>query len=79
MEDPGAPLIFCEVVDHKLPVQDGGVVHCRDAGLWSLCSSCHGWKQLLEAHARQSGQMHMIVEWCDQPERRPEIRRGDPR
>lgn len=76
-ERAGAPLVFCVVVDHKFPVQDGGKVHCDDAGLWSLCAGCHGWKLEFEAFARRTGQMHMIVEWCDHPEKRPEIRRGD--
>lgn len=78
-EDPAAPLVYCDVVDHKMPVQDGGKVHCDDAGLWALCTSCHGWKLQLEAFARSTGQMHLIVEWCDHPDRRPEIRRGDTR
>ena len=78
-ERPGAPLVYCDVVDHKMPVQDGGPVHCSDAGLWSLCTSCHGWKLELEAFARRTGQMQMIVEWCDKPELRPAIRRGDVR
>lgn len=69
---------FAAVVDHKYPVQDGGLVHCDDAGLWSLCVACHGWKARLEAFARTTGQLDRIVEWCDLPEVRPQLR-GDVR
>lgn len=62
------------VVDHKMPVADGGAVHCPDAGLWTLCQACHGWKGELEAVARRTDQMHLIVLWCDDPSARPVIR-----
>jgi len=71
------PSVFGAMVDHKFPVQDGGKVHCSDAGLWTLCRSCHGWKTELEAYARRTDQMDQIVEWCDHPASRPIFRRGD--
>lgn len=64
------------VVDHKFPVQDGGDVHCSDAGLWGLCLPHHGWKGRLEDYARRTGQLHLIVQWCDEPATRPRLR-GD--
>lgn len=66
--------MFCDVVDHKYPVQDGGEVHCSDEGLWGLCDPCHGWKQRLEEFARTTGQLNKIVLWCDRPEERPLLR-----
>ena len=54
-------ITFAVMVDHKFPVQDGGEVHCLDAGLWSLCAACHGWKGRLESFARETGQMHFLV------------------
>lgn len=66
--------VLAKFVDHKFPVQDGGAVHCPDEGLWSLCAACHGWKEALEALARRTDQMHLIVLWCDDPSARPVIR-----
>ncbi len=67
-------MVFGDVVDHKFPVQDGGDVHCGEEGLWTLCWGCHGWKARLEEFARSSGQLDMLVAWCDQPETRPQFR-----
>lgn len=75
----GDRVVFAEVVDHKHPVQDGGAVHCADAGLWSLCSACHAWKGEIEAYARREDQVDQIVRWCDEPSSRPLVRRGDVR
>jgi hypothetical protein len=62
------------LVDHKFPVADGGLVHCGEADVWTLCNRCHGYKQWLEAEARKSGQMNQIVRWCDDPTSRPRKR-----
>lgn len=67
-------IVFGDVVDHKMPVQDGGKVHCVDAGLWTLCKACHGWKGRLEDFARKTGQLAMLVMWCDEPASRPRFR-----
>ena len=64
-------LRFGDVLDHKYPVVDGGKIHCDEAGVWVLCTRCHGWKQNLEAFARRTRQMEQIVEWCDNPASRP--------
>lgn len=69
-------LVAVAVVDHKFPVQDGGDVHCDDDGLWGLCLLHHGWKARLEDFARRTGQLDLIVRWCDEPETRPQLR-GD--
>lgn len=65
-----------DVLDHKFPVQDGGKVHCEEAGVWHLCNPCHAEKTRWEAYARAMGQMERIVEWCDNPDVRPRLR-GD--
>lgn len=63
------------VVDHKFPVADGGEMFPGDEGVWTLCDSHHsGWKAMLEAYARETGQMDKIVMWCDEPETRPKLR-----
>lgn len=67
-------LRFGDVVDHKVPVADGGAVHCGEDGVWNLCASHHGWKGRLEAYARSSGLMSQIRMWCDEPETRPLVR-----
>lgn len=69
-------IVFADVVDHKFPIADGGAVH-NPANWWGLCTLCHAWKLLLERYARREGLLHLIVQWCDQPETRPELRRGD--
>jgi 5-methylcytosine-specific restriction endonuclease McrA len=67
-------LRFGAVLDHKFPVQDGGEIHCSEAGVWHLCARCHGWKLRMETLARRTGQMERIVEWCDNPASRPRFR-----
>jgi 5-methylcytosine-specific restriction endonuclease McrA len=64
------------VVDHKWPVSAGG-------SFWdpenhhSLCNEHHsGLKARLEALAKESGQLHMLQRWCDDPGSRPKFR-GD--
>ncbi len=66
--------VFGDVVDHKFPVRDGGLVHCSDAGIWVLCVSCHSLKTMWEAYARENGLLDRIVDWCDRPEMRPKFR-----
>ena len=67
-------LTFVDVVDHKIPVADGGPIH-DPANHWSLCRGCHaGVKADLERIAHASGQVHRLIEWCDRPETRPQIR-----
>lgn len=62
------------LVDHKYPVADGGEMFPGEDGVWTLCTAHHGWKARLEAHARATGQMHLIVRWCDDPSVRPTFR-----
>jgi hypothetical protein len=67
-------LTFAALVDHKMPVADGGPMYPGSAGVWSLCTSHHAWKSQLENLARRTGQMDRIVEWCDRPDARPKFR-----
>lgn len=59
-----------KVTDHKMPVMDGGE-RFDEANLWALCRQCHDWKASLEAHARSTGQVHMLRIWCDEPDQVP--------
>lgn len=69
----GDRVVFGDVVDHKLPVVDGGQVHCPDEGLWHLCKSCHdGFKREAERIAREINRVDLLPLWCDNPEARPE-------
>lgn len=63
-------LTFCDVVDHKLPLKQGGGLLDPD-NVWGLCSVHHSWKGRLEAYAEATGQVDKLVEWCDTPDRRP--------
>jgi 5-methylcytosine-specific restriction endonuclease McrA len=62
------------VVDHKIPVNDGGPMWDR-TNWWVLCESHHnGWKSQLERYARQMGQVGELKRWCDDPAVRPKLR-----
>jgi 5-methylcytosine-specific restriction endonuclease McrA len=59
------------LVDHKLPVSNGGPMFPGDDGVATLCRACHAGKTAMEEYARTTGQVDQIVLWCDEPERRP--------
>lgn len=63
-------LEFAKVVDHKVPVADGGPMFDPE-NVWPLCIACHGRKAEMEIHARQNGLLHMLPVWCDSPDERP--------
>lgn len=62
--------VFCDVVDHKLPLRQGGEV-LNPQNVWGLCTAHHSWKGRLEAYAEATGQVHLLAQWCDRPETRP--------
>jgi HNH endonuclease len=60
-----------EEVDHIIPLVDGGPRLDMD-NLQSLCWQCHkAWKRRLEAFARLTDQVLMLLDWCKKPETRP--------
>jgi hypothetical protein len=61
------------LVHHKFPVADGGPMFPGDNGVMTVCQSHHGLMDALEEFARSTGQMDMIVFWCDNPESRPRV------
>lgn len=57
----------CDVIDHKLPIAEGGE-RLERKNLWGLCKACHdGWKAELEGYARRTGQIEKLPIWCDEP------------
>lgn len=63
-------LEFAKLVDHKIPVVDGGPMFDPD-NRWGLCVMHHGVKGEMERFARQSGQLERLPLWCDDPAERP--------
>lgn len=62
---------FCDVVDHIIPVADGGPLLDR-CNLQSLCNSHHnGLKRQLEERAREIGRLAELPLWCADPASRP--------
>jgi 5-methylcytosine-specific restriction endonuclease McrA len=65
-------VVLCDDVDHMIPISDGGPVH-DIMNLISLCRPHHnGLKRDLERHARVTGQIARLKDWCLKPETRPE-------
>lgn len=58
------------VVDHKIPVVDGGAVF-EPQNWWGLCLPHHGIKTEMERYARLHDQIDRLVIWCDEPSARP--------
>lgn len=68
----GRPAVVAELVDHIVPRDDGGPL-LDDENLQSLCNECHnGWKREIEAAARETGDIWILLVWVKQPETRPE-------
>ena len=63
-------LEFAKVVDHKIPIADGGAMF-DPSNWWGLCIRHHGLKGSMEIHARQIGQLDRLPLWCDDPSARP--------
>jgi hypothetical protein len=64
------------VLDHKIPVTDGGAFWDEN-NHHPLCNGHHGGlKRLLENYARETGQVSKLIQWCDDPASRPRLR-GD--
>lgn len=68
-------IVFAKVVDHKIPVADGGEMYAPE-NRWSLCIPHHGIKTSMEAYARQRGLTQSLPLWCDDPAERPAQFRG---
>jgi 5-methylcytosine-specific restriction endonuclease McrA len=66
-------MTFGALVDHKIPLTDGGELFPGPGGVWVLCVPCHGVKGALEQLARSTGQMEQLVRWCDEPKVRPRV------
>lgn len=65
---------LADVVDHKIPVREGGPL-MDPSNHWSLCTACHsGWKARLERYAKRTDQVQMLRIWCDDPTTRPRFR-----
>jgi hypothetical protein len=61
----------CDVVDHMVPLADGGEKFDVQ-NVWSLCNPHHnGMKRDLERYARANGLLHELPKWCRDPESRP--------
>ncbi len=63
-------ITLCEVVDHKIPIVDGGEMFDRSLW-WGLCRPHHDLKGQMETFARKTGQVQMLTIWCDEPDKRP--------
>lgn len=63
-------LRFADVVDHKIPITDGGAMFAP-TNWWGLCHLHHGVKASMEAFARQTEQIDRLPLWCDDPQSRP--------
>lgn len=62
---------LCDDVDHKIPIEDGGD-RLKAENLQSLCRGCHNSiKKPMDAYARETGQIHLLPLWCDDPKARP--------
>jgi 5-methylcytosine-specific restriction protein A len=68
---------ICDVVDHMIPLVDGGEKFDLE-NVWSLCNRCHnGLKRDMERFARANGLIHELPKWCRKPDTRPaKFRRG---
>lgn len=63
-------MTLAAVVDHKVPIVDGGQIFDR-ANWWGLCRPHHDIKGQMEIHARETGQTQKLPMWCDDPAARP--------
>lgn len=63
-------LEFAKLVDHKLPIVDGGAMF-DPANWWGLCIRHHGVKGAMEGYARGLGLIEKLPLWCDDPSARP--------
>ncbi len=68
--DQEGRLEFAALVDHKMPVADGGAFY-DEQNLWPICLAHHGRKAEMEQFARKTGQLHLLPLWCDSPDERP--------
>lgn len=76
-EQDGLRVVFCDVVDHIVPVIDRPDLRYEWANLQSLCHGHHsGLKAWLEDQARRTGDLNVLVVWSADPSRRPK-RRGE--
>jgi 5-methylcytosine-specific restriction endonuclease McrA len=63
--------VVCDVVDHMIPLVDGGE-RLAPENVWSLCHLCHSrTKAEWERYARARGLIEMLPEWCRNPGSRP--------
>lgn len=71
-EQQGREIGPADLVDHIIPVKDRPDLRLTWSNLQSLCRSHHeGTKARLEAYARENDMLHMLPEWCANPESRP--------
>lgn len=59
------------VVDHLEPVKDAPEKRLDWNNLQILCVPHHSSKYKLEEYARKTKQIHMLPQWCREPETRP--------
>lgn len=68
--------VICDVVDHMIPLVDGGE-KLDPENVWSLCHLHHSrTKAEWERYARKHGLIAKLPEWCRHPEKRPAKFRG---
>lgn len=64
-----------DVVDHVVPIADGGA-RLKWENLQGLCHGHHnGLKRRLEDHARRTDQVHRLPDWCADKANRPDFSR----
>lgn len=62
---------LCDVVDHILPLSEGGAKLDED-NLQPLCNRHHnGLKRKMERYARSQGLLSQLRLWCRDPASRP--------
>ena len=67
---------FCDDVDHKIPIEDGGD-RLKLENLQPICRPCHNRiKKPMDAYARERGLIYLLPLWCDDPAERPNRFRG---
>jgi 5-methylcytosine-specific restriction endonuclease McrA len=63
---------LCDVVDHIIPLSDGGDKYADD-NLQPCCNKHHnGLKRRMERYARSRGLLKELPVWCGNPAARPE-------
>lgn len=72
--------VLAKVVDHKIPVRHRPDLRLDKRNHWGLCDHCHnGLKRRLEAYAEKANIIDALMEWCDNPESRPNVIKFDRR